>query len=173
MHNTVWVDTGNQNMREHASINRWSNCLSGPVAPTATAAGPHRQYHRPRKARSHGPQASEYSHESNEGHVEPGTAWLLAGAAALMLISIIITILTLQDRARLNRVYQPLVWALLAGAALTLLVAVWQPVAWLFLLIMTLIQSAIWFFAVYRWLTCYPDESGLESDQTAAVDDIA
>ena len=51
------------------------------------------------------------------------------------------------------------------GRVLTLLVAVWQPVGWLFLLTLTVIQSAIWWVAVYRWLTRYPVNFDLEADE--------
>ena len=39
------------------------NSRWGPVAPKRTATGPHRQYHRPRKAIPSGPQAFKYSGE--------------------------------------------------------------------------------------------------------------
>ena len=54
--------------------------------------------------------------ETNEGQIEVGTAWLLSGAAATMLVSIVITIYTLQDRECLIDIYQPLAFALVVGA---------------------------------------------------------
>jgi low temperature requirement protein LtrA len=78
-----------------------------------------------------------------------GTAWLLAGAVGLCLISLAVTERTLVDAQRLDVVYRPLSAAMAAGAAAALWWA--RPAPWLLALLLVTILSALWFFAVSRF----------------------
>jgi len=102
------------------------------------------------------------------------TAWLLAGAVAVGLVSLVVTMHSLADYRRLQQVYQPVSYALFAAAAAALLVGWARPVPWLLALLLVAILSAVWMFAVDRWLrldnpddilpnagvSARPDESG-------------
>jgi low temperature requirement protein LtrA len=80
------------------------------------------------------------------------TAWLLAGAVAVGLLALIFTTRSLADAERLDAVYRPVSLALAAGAG-TALVAGWsRPAPWLLALMLVAILSALWFFAVSRFL---------------------
>jgi low temperature requirement protein LtrA len=83
----------------------------------------------------------------------PGMAWLLAGAAALGLLALAVTERTLvDDDQRLVVVYQPLSLALGVAAAAALVVGWARPAPWLLALLLVAILSALWFFAVSRFL---------------------
>ena len=89
--NTVCVDTGSQNMREHAGIGpvrkrRWES-----VAPRAAAAGPRRQYHWPRRAISGGPQAFKYSigHVTARPTIVPMTIAGVPGGAPIWFFKVL------------------------------------------------------------------------------------
>ena len=89
---------------------------------------------------------------AHDARTPASTAWLLAGAVALGLLALIITIRALADADRLAVVYRPvsLATAVAAGAAL---VAGWlRPAPWLFALLLVAILSILWFFAVSRFL---------------------
>ena len=81
-----------------------------------------------------------------------GTAWLLAGAVALGLLALAVTERTLVDAQRLEVVYQPLSVAMVAGAAAALVVGWTRPAPWLLALLLVAILTALWFFAVSRFL---------------------
>jgi low temperature requirement protein LtrA len=81
-----------------------------------------------------------------------GTAWLLAGAVALGLVSLIFTEQTLVDAARLDVVYRPLRVALAIGAAAALVAGWARPAPWLFGLVLVAILSVIWIYAAGRFL---------------------
>ena len=79
------------------------------------------------------------------------TSWLLAGAVAMGLLALILTEQTLADAERLSVVFHPLRLALSAGAAAALLVGWVRPAPWLLALLLAVL-SAVWFFAVSRFL---------------------
>jgi hypothetical protein len=81
-----------------------------------------------------------------------GTSWLLAGAVATGLIALVLTEQALVDAERLALVFHPLRLALSAGAAAALLVGWVGPAPWLLALLLVAILSAVWFFAVSRFL---------------------
>jgi low temperature requirement protein LtrA len=81
-----------------------------------------------------------------------GTSWLLAGAVALGLLALILTEQTLADAERLSVVFHPLRLALGGGAAAALLVGGLRPAPWLLALLLVAILSAVWLFAVSRFL---------------------
>ena len=81
-----------------------------------------------------------------------GTAWLIAGAVAVGLVALIVAARQLLDAERLADVYRPLVPALAAGAAVALLAGWAKPAPWLLAALLVAILSAIWFFAVSRFI---------------------
>jgi low temperature requirement protein LtrA len=81
-----------------------------------------------------------------------GTSWLLAGAVATGLVALVVTERALVDAERLSLVFGPLRLALSAGAAAALLVGWLRPAPWLLALLLVAVLSAVWFFAVSRFL---------------------
>jgi low temperature requirement protein LtrA len=81
-----------------------------------------------------------------------GTSWLLAGAVATGLLALVLTEQTLDDAERLVLVFHPLRLALTAGAAAALIVGWLRPAPWLLALLLVAILSAVWSFAVSRFL---------------------
>ena len=81
-----------------------------------------------------------------------GSAWLLAGAAAVGLLAMVPVERSLVDAERLPAVYRPLNVALISGAALALMVGWLHPTPWLLVLLLVLILSGIWFLAATRFL---------------------
>lgn len=81
-----------------------------------------------------------------------GTSWLLAGAVAIGLVAMIFAIRQLEDAVRLAAVYRPLQAALAAGVAVALFVGWISPAPILLAALLVLILSAIWFFAVARFI---------------------
>jgi low temperature requirement protein LtrA len=81
-----------------------------------------------------------------------GTSWLLAGAVATGLLALILTEQALADAERLSVVFHPLRLALCGGAATALIVGWLRPTPWLLALLLVAILSAVWFFAVSRFL---------------------
>jgi len=81
-----------------------------------------------------------------------GTSWLLAGAVATGLVALVLTEQALVDAERLFLVFHPLGLALSAGAAAALLVGWLRPAPWLLALLLVAVLSAVWFFAVSRFL---------------------
>jgi low temperature requirement protein LtrA len=91
----------------------------------------------------------EHAHDPS---TPQGTAWLLSGAVALGLVAQAVTERTLVDADRLAVVYRPLTRALVAGAAAAIVVGWTRPAPWLLALLLVAILSALWFFAVSRFL---------------------
>jgi low temperature requirement protein LtrA len=81
-----------------------------------------------------------------------GTSWLLAGAVATGLVALVLTEQALVDAERLVLVFHPLRLALSAGAAAALLVGWLRPAPWLLALLLVALLSAVWLFAVSRFL---------------------
>ncbi len=82
----------------------------------------------------------------------PETAWLLAGAVALGLVAMVIAIRQLEDAVRLAMVYRPLQLALAIGAVVALLAGYVTPSPLILAALLVAILSALWFFAVARYL---------------------
>jgi low temperature requirement protein LtrA len=89
---------------------------------------------------------------AHDGRTPAGTSWLLAGAVATGLLALVLTERALVDAERLSLVFHPLGLALSGGAAAALLVGWVRPAPWLLALLLVAILSAIWFFAVSRFL---------------------
>lgn len=80
------------------------------------------------------------------------TAWLLSGAVAVSLLSLVFTEKALVDAERYDAVYRPLRFALAAGS-LAALAAGWaRPAPWLLGLILVAILSILWIYAARRFL---------------------
>jgi low temperature requirement protein LtrA len=80
------------------------------------------------------------------------TSWLLAGAVATGLLALVLTEQTLADAERLSVVFHPLRLVLCGGAAAAVIVGWLRPAPWLLALLLVAILSAVWFFAVSRFL---------------------
>ena len=81
-----------------------------------------------------------------------GTSWLLAGAVATGLLALVLTEQALADAERLFQVFHPLRVALSGGAAAALIVGWVRPAPWLLALLLVALLSAVWSFAVSRFL---------------------
>jgi low temperature requirement protein LtrA len=81
-----------------------------------------------------------------------GTSWLLAGAVATGLLALVLTEQALADAARLSVVFHPLRLALAGGALAALVVGWMRPAPWLLAVLLVAILSAVWLFAVSRFL---------------------
>ncbi|MEP7158949.1 MAG: low temperature requirement protein A [Chloroflexota bacterium] len=78
------------------------------------------------------------------------TAWLLCGSVALVLVAQVVQSRSLEDSRRLDGAYRPVDMAMVV-AAVVVAAAAWLPVApWVLALVLGLILTALWFFAVAR-----------------------
>jgi low temperature requirement protein LtrA len=91
----------------------------------------------------------EHAHDPS---TPAATAWLMGGSVALALAGLLIIVRALAVDARLAAIYRPVSIAMLAGAVAALVVGWLQPAPWLLALLLVGILSAIWLFAVDRWL---------------------
>jgi low temperature requirement protein LtrA len=82
----------------------------------------------------------------------PGTAALLAGAVAVGLLAVTVAARALADAERLPSVYGPLTVAMAVGAVAAGVVGWLHPAPWLFALLLGVILSVLWFFAVGAFL---------------------
>jgi low temperature requirement protein LtrA len=89
---------------------------------------------------------------AHDARTPASTSWLLAGAVATGLLALVLTERALVDAERLSVVFSPLRLALFAGAAAALLVAWLRPAPWLLALLLVAVLSAVWLFAVSRFL---------------------
>jgi hypothetical protein len=81
-----------------------------------------------------------------------GTGRLLAGALATGLVALVLSERALVDAERLSLVFHPLRLALAAGAAAELIVGWLRPAPWRLVLLLVAVLSAVWSFAVSRFL---------------------
>jgi len=89
---------------------------------------------------------------AGDGRTPASTAWLLAGSVALGLVALTFAEQALADADRFAVVYRPLKIAM-AGAAVTALAVGWaRPTPWLLALLLVVILSVLWVFAVSRFL---------------------
>ncbi len=80
------------------------------------------------------------------------TAWLLAGAVSLGLLSLIAIERSLADAERLRSVYRPLGTVLALGAVAALVIGWLRPMPWLLALLLVVDLGVVWAFAVLRFL---------------------
>ena len=99
---------------------------------------------------------------AGDGRSPAASAYLLAASVAIMLLSLILVVRALADFSRLIRVYQPVQTAMAAGALVALAMGWLRPAPWIFVLLLALLQTVVWWFAVDRWLR-YGDHTPVES----------
>lgn len=90
-------------------------------------------------------------HSADSSTPEP-TAWLLSGAVVVGVLSLVVVMTTLGEFRRLPELYRPVAGALIGAAGVALLVGWMAPRPWLFALLLVVTLSAVWIFAVDRWL---------------------
>ena len=89
-----------------------------------------------------------------------GTAWVLTGSIAVVLVGLLMAMSALADFRRLASIYQPLTKALMSSVGVVVLIGWWRPVPWMLVLALFAVLSAVWWFAVDRWLRLpSPDEA--------------
>lgn len=89
-----------------------------------------------------------------------GTAWVLTGSIAVVLVGLLMAMSALADFRRLASIYQPLTKALVSSVGVVVLIGWWRPVPWMLVLALFAVLSAVWWFAVDRWLRLpRPDEA--------------
>jgi low temperature requirement protein LtrA len=89
----------------------------------------------------------EHAHDAQ---APVGTAWLLSGSVALLLVALAAMTRTLADYDRHVVVYRPLALAMVFAASVALVVGWLRPAGWLLALLLVAILAAIWLFAVVR-----------------------
>ncbi len=100
---------------------------------------------------------------AGDARTPASTAWVLAGAVTTGLLALIVTARSLADARRLESVYRPLGVALAVGAAAALFVGWVRPAPWLLALLLLGVLTALWCFAVSRFLAVgeWDDEPSL------------
>jgi low temperature requirement protein LtrA len=91
----------------------------------------------------------EHAHDAK---TPEGIAWLLTGSVALVLVAAAVISRTLEEAERLSAVYRPLGLAMVGGALAALAVGWLRPTPWLLALSLGAILTALWFYAVGRFL---------------------
>jgi low temperature requirement protein LtrA len=89
---------------------------------------------------------------SSDTTTTAATSWLLTGAVAVGLISLILLMSTLRDAQEKPALYRPVSRALLAAAAVSVALGGLRPAPWLLALLLVVTLGAVWLFAVDRWL---------------------
>ncbi len=91
-----------------------------------------------------------HAHDAN---APAATAWLLGSAVALGLLALIVVEQSLVDAERLATVYRPISLVLAIGAVAALIVGWIDPAPWLLALLLVVVLSVLWTFAVLRFLS--------------------
>jgi low temperature requirement protein LtrA len=89
---------------------------------------------------------------AHDGRTPTASSWLIAGAVAGMLVSLLTAMRSLDDHERLAHVYRPLTPALLAATAAVLVLGALHPAPWLLALGLVVVLSAAWCLALLRFL---------------------
>lgn len=80
------------------------------------------------------------------------TAWLLTGTVALALVALATVTTSLSDAERVPQVFGPLRWALFIAALMALIFGWLRPAPWVLALGLWALLSAVWVFAILRWV---------------------
>lgn len=91
----------------------------------------------------------EHAHDSS---TPAPTAWLLTGAMALALVALSAVTTSLSDSERVPQVFGPLRWALFVAALVALILGSMRPAPWALALGLSVLLSAVWVFAILRWV---------------------
>jgi low temperature requirement protein LtrA len=89
---------------------------------------------------------------AHDARAPESTAWLLASTVALGLLGLIVIGQSLVDAARLSSVYRPLSSVLAIGALAAVVIGWIRPSPWLLAVLLIALLSALWVFAVLRFL---------------------
>jgi hypothetical protein len=92
------------------------------------------------------------------------TAWLLTGSVAVGLLALIVIARALADAERLANVYRPLALAMVPAVFACAAVGWARPAPWLLALLLVVILSALWIFAVRAFLLA----GGLDEGRSSA-----
>jgi hypothetical protein len=87
----------------------------------------------------------EHAHEAS---TPASISWLLSGAVAVGLVSLIPTWRALADASRLVTVYRPLWIAAAAGAVASVIIGWTRPAPWLLGLLLVVVLGLVWAVAV-------------------------
>jgi low temperature requirement protein LtrA len=91
-----------------------------------------------------------HAHDAN---APAGTSWLLGGAVSVGLLALIVIEQSLVDAEHLVSVYRPISLVLAVGAVAALVVGWIDPAPWLLALLLVVVLSVLWSFAVLRFLS--------------------
>ena len=85
--------------------------------------------------------------------VTPGpTTWLLCGAVAVVLLAEIITVVSFTDGEQDRAVYRPLLWAMAAGAVLSVAIGFLPLPPWGLAVALNALLLVVWLFAASRFM---------------------
>src|SRR5215467_193600 len=91
----------------------------------------------------------EHAHDAS---APAATAWLLSGAVAVGLMSLILTSRALADASRLAAAYRPIEIAMAGGAVVSLVIGVVRPAPWLLALSLVVVLALVWAVAIRGFL---------------------
>jgi low temperature requirement protein LtrA len=97
---------------------------------------------------------------ASDARTPASTAWLLAGSVALGLLALTFAEQALVDADRLAAVYRPLRIATAGAAAMALAIGWVRPAPWLLALLLVVVLSLLWFFAITRFLRAHAWSGG-------------
>lgn len=83
---------------------------------------------------------------ATDDHTPSATAWLLSAFSALLLVGIAVLVRTIDYPPDIAAIIPRVITALLVGAAVSLVIGAAAPRAWVLALLLSLVQSAIWFY---------------------------
>lgn len=90
--------------------------------------------------------------EAGDGATARATAWLLSGSVALALVGMVFQVRTLIDYEEVPELLRPVSRAMLVTASIALLLGLFAPVPWLFAVLLLAALTALWIYAVARWM---------------------
>jgi len=89
---------------------------------------------------------------AHDASTPAATSWLMSGAVAVGILSLIPTTRALADAGRLAAAYRPLQIAMVLGAVASVIIGVARPGPWLLALLLVLVLEAVWVVAVRGFL---------------------
>ena len=89
---------------------------------------------------------------AEDARVPANTAWLLAGSVAFGLVALVLNMWPLRAWKRFPELYHAIAGAMVVAAVLALFVGWLRPAPWALALVLLAILTAVWFYAVFRWL---------------------